>query len=314
MSESGRRGRPPRPVDPASAAALFADDMRKLLAATGKTYQQLAHEAGYSKSTLSRALSGQQVPTWEVVERFLAAVGVVGQAEVGEWKKRWSNIDEPAAQVPADVRFEPGAPIFYLGYAHARRPDAAGPGPSSALVQQLRDDVAEHVGELLALPYGQTVGFLDLRPRAGESWNEQIRHAIGTCHVYVPLISPRYLASPWSRYEWDAFAARAVKSTTVAQSAIIPVSWTAVDRTTLPPAIRRIQSFTPNPAPPGVVDAYLSDGLYGIMQMRLDREYEVIVWRLAQRIVDIAAHYDVEQSIPDDTADLGPSFLPDPNQ
>jgi transcriptional regulator with XRE-family HTH domain len=305
-------------VDPASAAAQFADDLRKLLAATGKTYHQLAHEAGYSKSTFSRALSGQQVPTWEVVERFLAAVGVVEQAEVGEWKRRWSNIDEPAAQVPADIRFDPGAPIFYLGYGHARHPQAAGLGPSSNMVQRLRNDLAEHVGELLGLPYGQTVGFLDLDARLGDPWNEQIRHAIGTCHVYVPLISPRYLASPWCRFEWDAFASRIVRSTTavptVAQSAIIPVSWTAVDRTTLPPAIQRIQSFTPNPAPPGVVDAYLSDGLYGIMQLRMEREYEVVVWRLAQRIVDIAAHYRVEQSIPDDTAAPGPSFLPAPNQ
>lgn len=312
MSDSGRRGRPPRPIDPASPAARFADDLRGLVGGAGLTYQRLAEETGYSKSTLSRALSGQQLPSWDIVERFLIAVGAGDRRTIATWKQRWTEISDPMAPVRADVRLDPTAPIFYLGYAHSN-PGGPGSARSNSILQRLHHDLTGHLQELVGLMPGQEAGFVDLGIQGGEQWQAEAAVAIGTCQVYVPLISPAYLASRWCRFEWDGFAARAVRSRSgepPMHTPIVPVVWTPLDLATVPPPIRDVQMFTPASAAPGVLESYLREGLYGILQLHQEREYEVIVWRLAQQIVNLTMRYYLEPQIPEATG-LRSSFLDD---
>lgn len=312
MSDAGRRGRPLRPIDPASPAAEFADGLRELADRAGMTYQRLAAATGLSKSTWSRALSGNQVPSWGVVQQFLTAVGTGDPRDVEAWRQRWSSVAHPSTPVRVDVRFDPVAPVFYLGYAHPDRPVSEPVGPAR-LVERLHGDLTDSVGELLGLRAGRSAGFVDLGLRSGERWQEEMLQAIGNCQVYVPLLSARYLASSWCRFEWEAVSSRTIRSrsgepTDVPQT-VVPLLWTPLDRATLPPAIRRVQLFAPSPAPPDVLESYLSEGLYGLMVTHREAEYRVVVWRLAQRIVNTVMRYELEPGNPAVTDGLGPSFV-----
>lgn len=97
MSRGGRAELPIPATTPPAARAL-AEYLRRLKAAVGKDNQDLAAELaslaaqpgarvrGYSEATLTRAASGHQVPTREVVEAYAAVCGGdVGRA-VALWK------------------------------------------------------------------------------------------------------------------------------------------------------------------------------------------------------------------------------------
>lgn len=92
--------RPEWPIDP-SAGPLqsFAFALRKVRADAGNpTYRALAKSAGYSAATLSDAARGVRKPTLDVV---LAYVGAC-QGDVEEWRRRWEELDAPAAPPEPD--------------------------------------------------------------------------------------------------------------------------------------------------------------------------------------------------------------------
>ncbi|MET7463268.1 helix-turn-helix transcriptional regulator [Nonomuraea sp. NPDC005501] len=68
----GRRQKPP---DGSTGAERFALRLREVRASRGFTVRRLADKAGYAASTLSKAESGDQVPSWEVAEAFVQACG-----------------------------------------------------------------------------------------------------------------------------------------------------------------------------------------------------------------------------------------------
>lgn len=68
--------RPERSIDPAaSPTAAFAHQLRELRHGYGLTLTELANRTFYARSTLSSALSGEKLPTWEVVSKIVAACG-----------------------------------------------------------------------------------------------------------------------------------------------------------------------------------------------------------------------------------------------
>jgi hypothetical protein len=218
--------------------------------------------------------------------------------------------------VPHDLHLDPAAPVFFVSYSGARAFSSAS---DRNFVRQFFDEVSETVSELLVLPTGQAPGFLDAQLDGGDRWEQKILNAVGRCQFFVPLISPRFLASDWCRFEWETFARRRVRRRTrsphgpgpAEQTAIIPVSWTAIPISQLPTTITDVQAFTLHDNDRVVRESYRQDGLFGLFRMDLRRSYQVVAYRLARRIVDVVQEYEVLPLVPPDTSGLGKTFRED---
>lgn len=93
--------------------AEFARGLRELRNSAGDpTFVQLAKRTGYSKTTLSEALSGRGRPSRDVVLALVASLG----GDPTEWDARWLSLPAP----PPDPAAEPGLAT------------AAGSAPASA--------------------------------------------------------------------------------------------------------------------------------------------------------------------------------------
>ncbi|MFE4539317.1 helix-turn-helix domain-containing protein [Streptomyces scopuliridis] len=116
-------GRQERPLDPsAGPVQRFAFELRKLRQeAGGVTYRVMSRRTPYTVPTLSRAASGEQLPTLQVVLAYVEACG--GDRE--EWERRWHLAAEDAALGAADddaappyqglARFESGDRDRFFG-------------------------------------------------------------------------------------------------------------------------------------------------------------------------------------------------------
>ncbi|MFD9334430.1 TIR-like protein FxsC [Streptomyces sp. NPDC060028] len=177
-------------------------------------------------------------------------------------------------------------PYFFLSYAHTPRYGAGGPDPDR-WVERLFRDLCGHVTALTDLPAGADAGFMDREIRGGEGWSERLGAALATCRVFVPLYSPRYFASEMCGKEWFAFSQRAIRHGAVSNQpaeAIVPALWVPVPPSQLPGPAERLQ-FNHNT----FGERYVTDGLYGLIKLRGHAEqYEVAVFELAKRIVEVA--------------------------
>lgn len=154
-------------------------------------------------------------------------------------------------------------------------------------VERLFQDLCGHVMAMTDLPAGASAGFIDREIGAGEGWSERLGEVLATCRVFVPLFSPRYFASEMCGKEWYAFAQRTIhhraRSNQRAE-AIVPALWVPVPPSQLPGPAERLQF---NHRDFG--ERYVSDGLYGLIKLRLfAEEYERAVYELAKRIVNVA--------------------------
>ncbi|MEU9759490.1 FxsC protein [Streptomyces sp. NPDC047985] len=176
-------------------------------------------------------------------------------------------------------------PYFFLSYAHT---PGYGRGTDPDMwVERLFQDLCGHVMAMTDLPAGASAGFIDREIGAGEGWSERLGEVLATCRVFVPLFSPRYFASEMCGKEWYAFAQRTIhhhaRSNQRAE-AIVPALWVPVPPSQLPGPAERLQF---NHRDFG--DRYVSDGLYGLIKLRLfAEEYERAVYELAKRIVNVA--------------------------
>ncbi|MFD7947296.1 TIR-like protein FxsC, partial [Streptomyces sp. NPDC059744] len=154
-------------------------------------------------------------------------------------------------------------------------------------VERLFQDLCGHVMAMTDLPAGAPAGFMDREIRSGEGWSERLGEVLATCRVFVPLFSPRYFASEMCGKEWYAFAQRAIHYRArhnQPAEAIVPALWVPVPPSQLPGPAERLQF---NHRDFG--DRYVSDGLYGLIKLRLfAEEYERAVYELAKRIVNVA--------------------------
>ena len=150
------------------------------------------------------------------------------------------------------------------------------------------------MAQLISRATGSDPGFIDRSILDGERWNEDLLHAIGTCQVFVALLSPPYFASKWCSMEWHAFSHRKVVSradgSSSNQTAIIPVVWAPFHQPSIPLPVSALQRFSPRGLPDLDITAqYEQEGVFGLLQMQLDVAYQAVIWRLAQRIADL--HY-----------------------
>ncbi len=212
----------------------------------------------------------------------------------------------------------PQGPIFFLSYARARRPmrPQAGPQDVNRSVARLFDDLSMHVDQLVGSPTGVDPGFMDRSMESGTRWASEVLAAVGTCHVFIPLISSRYVESEWCAMEWDAFSRRNVvhrpADLSGNRTAILPVTWLPMREDQLPPAVRELQFFLPQQLKdPDIAQRYLVDGVYGLLALNDETDYQAVAWRLARGIVDAYHAYQVEPKISTDPRQLRKSFRGD---
>ncbi|MFI7406300.1 hypothetical protein ACIBW9_38535 [Streptomyces sp. NPDC049541] len=119
---SRQRGRPERPLDPdAGPVQRFAHDLRSLRARAGSpSYRTMSGQARVSVAALSRAASGERLPSVAVVRAYAQACG----ADPDVWQDRLrAAADEVAACGAAQgespyqglARFEPGDRELFFG-------------------------------------------------------------------------------------------------------------------------------------------------------------------------------------------------------
>ena len=180
----------------------------------------------------------------------------------------------------------PTGPTFFLSYAHTPKSEfavAEADGGRRYATVFFRD-LCAHLRELLGCKAGEEPGFMDEAMEGGERWDGELRKMLGTCQVFVPLLSPRYGRSKWCEREWRAFECRTVQPTRSRRggprSAIVPVLWMPEPVENLPKWVQTVQVFTPNHLhEQDAAACYWQDGVYGLRATNHDA-YEIITWRI----------------------------------
>lgn len=193
----------------------------------------------------------------------------------------------------------PFAPLFFVSYAVIKPPLRATGGRREANTNALRlfTELSIHVNALVSRPAGADPGFINRNMRGGERWTPELLEAVGTCQVFVALLSPAYLDSEWCAMEWDLFAGRTIArrdGRATHETCILPVSWAPADSCEPP---NGLQWFSPEGTPDeNVVPSYHQEGLYGLLSMKDDAS-DVVIWKLAQRIVELTRSHWVEPRV-----------------
>ncbi|MFI0821202.1 hypothetical protein ACH4TX_45625 [Streptomyces sp. NPDC021098] len=132
-------GRPEAPLDPgAGPVQRFALELRKLRQeADGVTYRVLAQRTPYTVSTLSRAASGEQLPSLQVTLAYVEGCG--GDPE--DWERRWRQVAEEAA---AEAAEQDDAEPPYQGLARFELRDHDRFFGREELVADLRELMRKH--------------------------------------------------------------------------------------------------------------------------------------------------------------------------
>ncbi|GAA2362881.1 TIR-like protein FxsC [Dactylosporangium salmoneum] len=204
---------------------------------------------------------------------------------------------------------DPSAPLFFLSYARMRplnRPVESLPDPNRT-VRMLFGRLSMHLNNLVYRETGTDPGFMDVTMAGGERWSPVLMEAVGTCQVFVALLSPTYLQRPWCAREWNAFAARTVRPRpgNAHTTSIVPVLWTSTRSYRVPESIQAIQLFVPERLHrPRLTQRYLEDGLYGLLLGANQDEIELVIFRLAQRIAELHFANHVEPGIVTDPETL----------
>jgi FxsC-like protein len=197
-------------------------------------------------------------------------------------------------------------PYFYLSYARTPKRHPNDPGDPDRWVYKLYRDLCENILNMTNAQPG-SVGFMDRESRPGVNWSVEVAQALATCRVFVPLYSERYFDSESCGKEWFAFARREVNDRARSRntsSAIVPALWVDVDPDSLPEVAKSIHDDQSD-----LGRRYGVEGFYGIMKLqRYRQDYEVAVYQLARRIVEVAHATRVSPEQPTDYASLQSAF------
>lgn len=217
---------------------------------------------------------------------------------------------DPAAE--AERKLDATAPLFFLSYARATR---LREGPikqhdPNLRVKQLFTDLSYHVKNLVYHETGADPGFMDQAMSGGEQWRPELLRAVGTCEVFVALLSPAYMRSEYCAVEWNAFISRPVhrRDQALHETSVIPVVWIPSRHGTVPAAVNKIQRFAPKRLPnDDLAHQYADEGLHGLLTLGVEGT-DGIILRLAQHIVDLAWNNRVERRVLPDTKSISRTF------
>ncbi|MDQ0945326.1 TIR-like protein FxsC [Streptomyces sp. V1I1] len=184
-------------------------------------------------------------------------------------------------------------PYFFLSYARvpSTEEERRGEHPDQDLVDFHRE-LCRHVMQLTDHDGTQPPGFLDRRMGIGADWEKNLKQALATCQVFVPVYTKRYFSREWCGKEWDAFARRQAeqhRARPYTVNAIVPVLWLSPAHLDLPPVAEAVQYTHPDLGPP-----YLKMGLYGLREAGYSLQYRRAVWGIAQTIVKVAQQARLE--------------------
>lgn len=172
-------------------------------------------------------------------------------------------------------------PYFYLSYARTRRI----PGERLSPERRFFTDLTRNVFELTSFREPD-FGFFDERLPSGVRWEEEMKLALASTRVFIPLYSPHYFKSEWCGMEWDAFSRRrhlARRTTDQGRTAIVPVLWTGTGKLVLPPVARDVQYTAPE-----FGSRYLRAGLVDLVESGRGVEYRRVVQVIAKTVVEVA--------------------------
>lgn len=209
--------------------------------------------------------------------------------------RRPQPVHDPLPGSPAQ-----DVPYFYLSYAHTP------PGTSEAVLE-LHERLSEYVSELAELPEGAPAGFVDRRIPVGAEWEPQLKQALSTARVLVPLYSPRYFSSEWCGMEWQAFQRREeAHGPRRTVRSIVPVLWTGAGDLRVPRVASGIQYVDGD-----FHDDYVHIGLLGLRGTGNAEGYRRAVRAIARSIVRVADTTGLRPCDPALLDDLTSAFAED---
>ncbi|MEY9872287.1 FxsC-like protein [Streptacidiphilus sp. MAP12-33] len=199
-------------------------------------------------------------------------------------------------------------PIFFLSYAHSPRGAGRPRSVSNLWETRLFRDLCEAVTDLSGWDATEPPGFMDSGLNVGDGWSERISEMLAHCRVFVPLYSVHYFKSQACGQEWAAFASREVISVApgAASTAIVPVQWVRVPEDRLPPVAKALQ-FDHQ----AFGDGYRTEGMQPLLKVStFQSDYQLAVYRLAQRIVDVSEEMRVRIGACRDFQEYDSAFPP----
>jgi FxsC-like protein len=191
-------------------------------------------------------------------------------------------------------------PYFFLSYARsdpmAGNPDEDPDGPVETFFSDLTDAVRRH-----AAGGGEGVsGFYDQRIPVGSDWKEFMTEALSAAQVFVPLYSVNYLTSSWPGRELTCFKKRVeAAGRRNPLHRLVPVLWAPLAGAEYPPELRAALDSSPTEP------EYADNGLRALLKLQTHHDlYQVVVDRLAARIVEIAEQDHIEPVEPEMVGDI----------
>ncbi|GAA1573218.1 helix-turn-helix domain-containing protein [Streptomyces globosus] len=128
--------RQPNPIREDASAELreLASAMRGLKEEHGLSFATLAQRVHYSTASLSNAVSGKRLPTWDVAWAFIR--GCDDRADEAVWRSRWAAAEE------GELRRPPAEDGGTAAEAAVRRQAAGAPRPRRSVAELVREEVA----------------------------------------------------------------------------------------------------------------------------------------------------------------------------
>jgi FxsC-like protein len=183
---------------------------------------------------------------------------------------------------------------FFLSYAHSPPLAGSAPAPPDEWVRTFFRDLTGAVQDHASQQSRITPGFYDQEIRPGPDWKAALTEALSTAEVFVPLYSPGYLTRSLPGREWACFEER-LKAVGVAEpmERFTPVLWIPLPADQQPRGWNEARDLAPAPA----ASAYTENGLQALLRIApYRRYYDLIVGRLAERIVELAEKAPIEPS------------------
>jgi FxsC-like protein len=195
---------------------------------------------------------------------------------------------------------------FFLSYAHS--PPLAGtpPSPPDEWVRAFFRDLTKAVQDHGSLQSAIAPGFYDQEIVPGPDWKMALARELGAAEVFVPLYSPGYLTRSLPGREWTCFEER-MKAAGVAEplERFAPVLWIPLPADQQPRGLREAKGLAPEDA----ASAYIENGLLALLRLAPYRNsYELVVDRLAERIVELAEKAPIEPSAVQDIDTVPSAF------
>jgi len=184
----------------------------------------------------------------------------------------------------------------YFFFSYAR-------GSYDSYLKKFFDELSDRVRQLVGLPRGAQVGFLDQQDlELGEAWGPALTQALQRTRVMVSVYSPAYFNSEYCGREWEFFRRRAERYAELARArgaqeaapppVIKPVIWLPLRPGNNPPdPVSELQYFSGDPEAP-----HNKAGLQEMRRLRGNyrKEYTEFINQLADEILDVYEKFERE--------------------